>query len=153
MSCKVIEYNPPYLSMVKVPAVVGPQGYQTLLENSSLVSYCQVRNQYKQRVSLSIYHTFTHTQLQRINEREEVAGTRDRETTAVGRSSYYFWVLLLVRILSMRKLRGFLLYGFPEENICVYCLLCIIVVLVILSVKYPKIMLARMIKNLTWYQI
>ena len=39
---------------------------------------------------LSIYHTFTHTQLQRITEREEVARTRERETTAVRRSSYCF---------------------------------------------------------------
>ena len=37
---------------------------------------------------------------------------------------------------------GFLLYGFPKENLCVYCLLCLIAVLVILSVKDPKIMLA-----------
>ena len=37
----------------------------------------------------------------------EVVGTRERETTAVGRSSYYFGVLLLVLILSLRKLWGF----------------------------------------------
>ena len=52
-----------------------------------------------------------------------------------------FEVLLLVLILSLRKLWGFLLYGFPEEKLCVHCLLCFIVVLVILPVKYPKIML------------
>ena len=104
----------------------------------SLVSHCQIGNQYKQRVSLSIYHTITHTQLQRITEREEVVGTRERENTVVGRSSYYFGVFLLVLILSLRKLRGFLLYGFPKENICVYCLLCLIAVIFILSVKDPK---------------
>ena len=53
-----------------------------------------------------------------------------------------FGVLLLVLILSLRKLRGFLLYGFPEEKHCDRCLLCLIDVLVILSVKDPKIMLA-----------
>ena len=37
---------------------------------------------------------------------------------------------------------GFLLYDFPEKNICVYCLLCLISVLDILLVKDPKIMLA-----------
>ena len=38
-------------------------------------------------------------------------------------------------ILSLRKLRGFLLYGFPEENsLCLFSLV-IIVVLVILSDK------------------
>ena len=40
------------------------------------------------------------------------------------------------------EVAGFSLYGFPEENLCVYCLLCLIAVLVILSVKDPKIMLA-----------
>ena len=53
-----------------------------------------------------------------------------------------FGVLFLVLILSLTKLQGFLLYGFPKENICVHCLLCLIVVLVILLVKDPKIMLA-----------
>ena len=67
---------------------------------------------------------------------------RERETTAVGRSSYCFGVLLLVLILSLRKLQGFLLYGFSEEKHCVHCLLCLIVVLVILSVNDPNNMLA-----------
>ena len=53
-----------------------------------------------------------------------------------------FGVFLLVLILSLRKLRGFLLYGFPDEKHCVHCLLCLIIVLVILSVKDPNIMLA-----------
>ena len=53
-----------------------------------------------------------------------------------------FGVLLLVLILSLRKLQGFLLYGFHEEKLCVHCLLCLIDVLVILLVKDPKIMLA-----------
>ena len=84
-------------------------------------------------------NTHTHS-LGCMSERQE-DGIRERE--------YYcqeiillFWVLLLVLILSPRKLWGFLLYGFPEENLCVYCLLCLIVVLVILSIKDPKIMLA-----------
>ena len=46
-SCKVIEVNPPSLSWAKFPTLVGHQGYKTLLENSALVSYCQVENQYK----------------------------------------------------------------------------------------------------------
>ena len=50
--------------------------------------------------------------------------------------------LLLVLILSLRKLRGFLLYGFLEENLCVHCIMCLIDVLVILSVRDPKLMLA-----------
>ena len=77
--------------------------------------------------------------------REKKLGS-ERETTAVEISFLCFWVLILVLIISLRKLGGFLLYGFPEENICVYCLLCLIAVLVILSVKDPNIILDLMIK-------
>ena len=90
-------------------------------------------------MSLSIYHTHTHS-LGRMSERE-VAGKRERLLLS-GDHIYVFGFLLLVLILSLRKLRGFLHYGYPKENHCVYCLLCLIVVLVILSVKDPKIMLA-----------
>ena len=65
----------------------------------------------------------------------------ERETTVVGRSYYYFWVLLLVPILSLRKLRGFLIYGFPKENYLCLLSLVFIVVHVILSVKDPKIVM------------
>ena len=41
-------------------------------------------------MSLSIYHTFTHTQFLHITEREEVVGIRERETTTIGISSYCF---------------------------------------------------------------
>ena len=62
---------------------------------------------------------------------------RERERTAVGDHLFYLWVLLLplVLILSLRKLRGFLLYGFLEENSL--CLLSLVnfVVHVILSDK------------------
>ena len=67
-------------------------------------------------------------------ERERVLMSGDHLTV--------FGVLLLVLILSLRKLWGFLLYGFPEEKLCVHCLLCLIVVLVIFSIKDPNIMLA-----------
>ena len=40
-----------------------------------------------------------------------------------------------------KEVVGFFFYGFPEENLCVYCPLCLIGVLVILSVKDPNIML------------
>ena len=56
-------------------------------------------------------------------------------------------VLLIVLILSLRKLRGFILYGFPKENCLCLLSLVFIDVHVILSVKDPKIiMVARMIK-------
>ena len=47
-----------------------------------------------------------------------------------------FWAFtFLVLILSLRKLRDFLLYGFPEENYLCLLYLVIIVVHVILSDK------------------
>ena len=74
-----------------------------------------------------------------MSERE-VVGTRERLLLS-GDHLTVFGVLLLVLILSLRKLQDFLLYGFPEKNICVHCLLCFIVVHVILSVKNPKIIM------------
>ena len=65
-----------------------------------------------------------------------------RETTAIEKSSLCFRVLLLVLILSLRKLRGFPLYGFLEENSLCLLSLVFIAVHIILVVKDPKIMLA-----------
>ena len=62
---------------------------------------------------------------------------RERDRSC-GDHPYVLGFSILVLILSLRKLRGFLLYGFPEEKHCVPCLLCLIVVLVILSVKDPN---------------
>ena len=76
-----------------------------------------------------------------MREKKLLGQERERETTAIGRSSYYFLVLPLVFILSLRKLRGFLLYGFPEENSLCLLSLVFIVVHVILSVKDPKIIM------------
>ena len=75
-----------------------------------------------------------------MSERGEALSVRERETAAVRRSSYYFGdFIVLVLILSLRKLQGFLLYGFPKENsLCLLSLvmcLCFIAVLVILLVK------------------
>ena len=93
-------------------------------------------------MSLSIYHTHTHS-LGHMSERgEDLSSLRER--TSCGDHLFYFQVLLLllVLILSLRKLWGFLLYGFPEENYL--CLLSVVFsfVHVILSVKDPKIILA-----------
>ena len=59
------------------------------------------------------------------------------------RSSLCFLVLLflLVLILALRKLQGFLLYCFPEENYLCHLSLVFIVVHVILSVKDHKIIM------------
>ena len=66
--------------------------------------------------------------------REKTQGS-ERETTAVERSSLCFQVLFLVLVLSPRKLRGFLFYGFPEENSLCFLSLVIIYVHIILSDK------------------
>ena len=80
-----------------------------------------------------------------MSEREEALSVSEREIVAAGRSALCFQVLPLVLILSLRKLRGFLLYGFPKENsLCVLSLvlcLCFIAVHVILLVKDPKIIM------------
>ena len=70
-----------------------------------------------------------------MSERGEALSVRERETAAIVRSSYYFSVLPFVLILSLRKLRGFLLYGFPEEKYLCLLSLVIIVVHVILLDK------------------
>ena len=88
---------------------------------------------------LSIYYTHTHS-LGRMSEREEV-GIRERDYY-YREIIFMFSGLILVLILSLRKLWGFLLYGFPKENSLCLLSLVFIVVHVILSVKDPKIMLA-----------
>ena len=86
-------------------------------------------------MSLSIYYTHTHS-LGRMSERGESLSS-ERERTTVGDHLFCLWVLLLplVLILSLRKLRGFILYGFPEENYLCLLSLVFIVVHVILSDK------------------
>ena len=71
-----------------------------------------------------------------------------RERTTVGDHIFCLWVLLLplVLILSLRKLRGFLLYGFPEENYLCLLSLVIFVVHVILSYNILG-HIAQMIKS------
>ena len=72
----------------------------------------------------------------------------EREEAGIIERDYCYWdiilcfqVLLLVLILSLRKLRGFFLYGFLEENsLCLFSLVFIFVH-VILSVKDPKIIM------------
>ena len=72
--------------------------------------------------------------------REKLLGSK-RETTTVKRSSLCLRVLLLALILYLRKLWGFLIYGFPDENSLCLLSLFFIVVHVILSIKDPKIIM------------
>ena len=54
-----------------------------------------------------------------MDEEEKDTGARKKEVTVVGRSSYCFVVLLLVLILSLRKLKGFLNLWFPRgKTLC-----------------------------------
>ena len=89
-------------------------------------------------MSFSIYHTHI-LSLGRMSERRSCWDKK--ETAAVRGSSLCFRVLILVLILSLRKLRGFLLYGFPKENYLCLLFLVFIAVHVILSVKDPKIIM------------
>ena len=75
---------------------------------------------------------------------------RERENNC-GDHIFYLWVLLLPLrlILSLRKLWGFLLYGFPKENFVCLLSLVIIVVYVILSIKILRSYCLND-KNLTW---
>ena len=80
--------------------------------------------------------------MQCIVEEGEDTGDRQEEDYCCREITYYFGAFtVLVLILSLRKLRGFSIYGFPEDKHCVHCLLCLIDVLVILSVKDPKIIM------------
>ena len=62
-----------------------------------------------------------------MSERGEALSS-ERERTTVGDHLLCLWVLLLplVLILSLRKLWGFLLYGFLEENSL--CLLSLVII-------------------------
>ena len=75
---------------------------------------------------------------------EALSSERERENN-YGDHLFYLWVLLLplVLILSLRNLRGFLLYDFPEENSLCLLSLVFIAMHVILSVKDPKIILLK----------
>ena len=75
-------------------------------------------------MSLSIYHTHhSLTQVERISEEGNTLELDKKKTTAVGSTSYCFGVLHIVVILSLRKLWGFLFYGFPKDNsLCLFSL-------------------------------
>ena len=67
----------------------------------------------------------------------ERRGARKSDREQLSKIIFVFLVLLLllVLILSLRKLQGFLLYGFPEEKYLCLLSLVIIFVHVILSDK------------------
>ena len=74
-------------------------------------------------MSLSIYHTLTDTQLQRITEREEVVGTRERETTTIERSSYCFWGFDFGADSISEEVTGFSPLWFPRgKYLCLFSL-------------------------------
>ena len=66
---------------------------------------------------------------------EALSSERERTTMEIMFSIFGFLLLPLVLILSLRKLQGFLLYFFPEENSLCLLSLVIIVVHLILSYK------------------
>ena len=80
---------------------------------------------------LSIYHTHAHS-LGRMSERGEAASS-ERERTSCWRSSFLFsgFTASIGAHSISEEVAGFLLYGFPEENISSHYLLSFIDVLVI----------------------
>ena len=89
------------------------------------------------RLSSFLHNTHTNS-LGHMSERgEALSSERERERTTIGDHIFFLWVLLLplVLILSLRKLSGFLLYGFPKENSVCLLSLVIFPVHVILSDK------------------
>ena len=68
---------------------------------------------------------------------EALSSERERERAVVGDHIFCLWVLLLllVLILYLRNLWGFLLDGFPKENLLCLLSLVIFAVHVILSDK------------------
>ena len=123
-SCQVNVGNPPIFQGLK-----SPQFQELgLLDSPSDVSpswVCQVRNQYKQRASHSIYHTLTHTQLQRIVEEEDDTEARKKEAIVVAISSYYFWGLTFGADSISEEVTGFSPFMVsPSKNI-VFIVSCI----------------------------
>ena len=106
-----------------------------MLSGADLLEWTLSERKNINREWASLFITHTHS-LGRMSERGEALSS-EREKTICWRSSLCFWVLLLplVLILSLRKLRGFLLYGFPDENSLCLLSLVFIDVHVILSYK------------------
>ena len=77
---------------------------------------------------------YTHLTFSSLHERE-----RETKGGEIDRCSEYFFFLLII-LLFLIILWGFLLYGFPCENMCLVYILYLmhIYVLVILSYKYPN---------------
>ena len=70
-----------------------------------------------------------------MSEREVVRTSERDNSCRISSLCLRVLIFLLVLILSLRKLWGFLLYGFPEENYLCLLSLVIIAVHVILSDK------------------
>ena len=94
-------------------------------------------------MSLSIYHTHhSLTQGQCIVEEGEDTGASQEEDYCYWEITYCFGAFtILVHILSLRKLRGFLLYGFPEEK-TVFIVSCVRLLYLLFSQLKILIMLA-----------
>ena len=121
-SSQFIVGNPPIVPRLKSPQFWGPSIIRLSQRGRPQLGLVKSGISINREL-VSLFNThLIHTQVQRIVE-EGDTGARQKEVTTVERSPYYFGALLLVLILSLRKLRGFLLYGFSEENICVHFLM------------------------------
>ena len=138
-SCQVIVGNPPIVKGLKSLQLQGTRVIRISQQRSSLVGFQSCRDQYKWRTGVSIYHNNSSTlKCSTQLRKEKTLGLGKKKITVVRISLTVLGFSILVLILSLRKLRGFLFYGFPKEKQCVHCLLCLIAMLVILSVKDPN---------------
>ena len=102
------------------------------------------------REALSVIYTHLTYSLRRLRERERERQSKEERKIVVE----HFLLFLLIILLFWRSLRGFLLYGFPNENICVLCIFYIIFIFLYLLFFQIEILGNLIIssENLAWYQ-
>ena len=124
-SCQVIVGNPPIGQGLKSPQFRGTRVIRLSQRGRPQQGFSHVGISINRELE-SLFNTqLIHTQVQRIVEEGEDTGDRQEEDYCCWEITYYFGVFtVLVLILSLRKLQGFLLYGFPEENI-VFIVSCV----------------------------
>ena len=118
-SCQVIMGNPPINQGLKSPQYWGTRVIGLSQRGRPQQGFSHVKNQYKQRAGLSIYHTLTHTQLQHIAEEEKDTMERNKEVTSIGRSSYCFGGFTFGVDSISEEVAGFFPLWFPRgKTLC-----------------------------------
>ena len=102
-SCQVIVANPPIDQGLKSSQFQGTRVIRLSQRSRPQQGLIKLGISINGELS-SLFITHSLTQLQRIAEEEDDTRARKKDATVVRRSSYCFGVLLLVLILSLRKL-------------------------------------------------